>query len=648
MKRMLLFFRVLAITCCLSACTSNGGFANRDDASDSSSSQSAFDDRHVDLIVTDLVAVMVQVSELAPLTTTLQLADPRGVFGNKLHEALEQAGYGIQRVSQDQGDNYLSYESRTIRSEASDVTDFSIRAGEIEVRREYNINKGKILPASMMYLSGTSKFAKISLNKDIFLQQGGQLKFASATEITLLDETVITDGVDFVSQSSGALASRKEGANIVQAARNLNFKENSDALLKRRDEFRSLRRAKFIFEEDSAVFGRENKAIIQKLLSDYDRNLDVLFISACAFSDETQEHVNEHVTRLKEELILSGVAAARVVEEGCATDEYPDGVVTSKHTIMVVQRQIVGDVGEAAIARSRASFPNRPLALTIPDVAGSATDFQARLITTMAGEEGVFGHSIMTVNKSGDGGRSGWAWFAETARDSGYEIATYSIPGLIAQSIKFSTQYNIDTLEPLVNWGADPAVLIVPLNSPFETLADFIRFAKANPGKLTVSGGGSYVGHHIALLQLQKAAGISLNYLPADNSETALAQVEDSTVLAGFNDMSDVVRQGNDIRVLAIADLQRNSAVPLVPTFVELGVIVDDSSINYRGLMVPMGTPIKVIELLSEAALRMVSHPSTVRRMEQVGVPLKIMERKEIISFWKTRQTLLTSLLKDL
>lgn len=58
------------------------------------------------------------------------------------------------------------------------------------------------------------------------------------------------------------------------------------------------------------------------------------------------------------------------------------------------------------------------------------------------------------------------------------------------------------------NWGADPAVLIVAKDSPFQTVGDLVKYAQENPGKISVSGAGMYVGHHIACLQLCKAAGI--------------------------------------------------------------------------------------------------------------------------------------------
>ena len=75
-------------------------------------------------------------------------------------------------------------------------------------------------------------------------------------------------------------------------------------------------------------------------------------------------------------------------------------------------------------------------------------------------------------------------------------------------------KYNIGNLEPIANWGADPAVLIVPKDSPFDSARDVVEYAKGNPGRLTVNGAGKFVGHHIAFLQFVRAAGVETTYVP--------------------------------------------------------------------------------------------------------------------------------------
>lgn len=635
---------------CVAANTpdSTANLAGRDNPA---TSEMRFSDKHLDLVITDLVTALVQVHELTPLTTTLQVSNPRGNYGKKLVKVLDKAGYGIQWVSADQGDNYLSYQNRTIQSDSRDIRDFTIKVGDIEVRREYQVKNGRVAPVSIVYVSGSSSFTNILLNSDLFLQQGGKFDFPSGAEFSLIDESIRTTDVEKVINDGSTevtSVSQDEALRSVLSARDLVLNSVSDSLLQNKDTYPPLRKALLKFIDGALVLGQTNKEIVQQMLRDFDPEADAFFISACPFGDQPQTHADRHVTRLKEELVLNQVMPTRVVEEGCALEEYPDGKVDTPHTAVLTQRRLIGNLDAMKnTPTTYESFPNRPLALTVPYSLGGSTDFQARVITMMAAEEDVLGQSILTINKPGTAGRDGWSWFMETAGNTGYDLATYSVPDFIAQSIKHSTQYNIDSLEPIANWGADPVVLVVAGNSEFKFVEDLLRFVEANPRRLSVSGGGEFISHHIALMQLEKAGNFSMLYRPATSTDEALKQVLTGNVMAGFTDMSAAIRQNNGVRILAVADIKRNAAIPSVPTFAELGFDVDDSSVNYRGLMVPKGTPAPVVDALSEAALRMIKHPTVAQRMKEAGAPLQIMDRKETLEFWKRKQSALTRFFKD-
>lgn len=299
-------------------------------------------------------------------------------------------------------------------------------------------------------------------------------------------------------------------------------------------------------------------------------------------------------------------------------------------------------------------YPSRPIGVMVAYGPGGATDFQARIATLASAkvtkeEKAVsIGQPIYITNKPGAGGRKGWNWFAEKASNDGYMMAAYNVPHFIAQSIVFKTKYNIDNLEPVGNWGADPAVLIAGKDSPFNNAKELVAFAKANPGKLTISGAGKFVGHHIAHLQLAKATGADIKYIPAKGGVAALKLVKGGQVMAGFNNLSDSARSQGDIKILAVADLERHSFLPDVPTFKELGIEIDNSSVNFRGLMVPKGTDPKVIAFLAEKTPIMFNDKKTLKKMAQTNSPVKIMTRDEVLTMWKERQVALTELLGKL
>lgn len=301
------------------------------------------------------------------------------------------------------------------------------------------------------------------------------------------------------------------------------------------------------------------------------------------------------------------------------------------------------------VAHADSHFPEKPVSVMVAYSPGGATDFQARIVTMVAQNEEYLGQPIVIINRAGAGGRKGWNAFASSARNDGYELAAYNVPHFIAQSIVFDTKYNIDNLEPIGNWGADPAVLIVPKDSPFNSVDDLVKHAKENPGKVSINGAGLYVGHHIAFLQIQKATGAELTYVPEKGGAPAMKNVIAGQVSAGVNNLSDAYRNRDNIKILAIADLERDKDfLPDVPTFKEQGYDVDDSSVNFRGIMAPKGTPDAVIALLSERIPAMFDNKRVKKQMKNGGSPLRPMTREQVQAMWKERQAFLSELLKDL
>ncbi|NIR28919.1 MAG: tripartite tricarboxylate transporter substrate binding protein [Gammaproteobacteria bacterium] len=324
-----------------------------------------------------------------------------------------------------------------------------------------------------------------------------------------------------------------------------------------------------------------------------------------------------------------------------------------KTTLLTLVRQgaalLAGMLIAVSMTASAGTYPDRPMSVMVAYSPGGATDFQARIVTMMSAKEDFLGQPMVIVNKPGAGGQVGWNWFASEASKNGYDLAAYNIPHFIAQSIVFDTKYNINNLEPIANWGADPAVLIVNKDSPFDTAKDLVEYAKKNPGKVTVSGAGLYVGHHIATLQLEKAGGIDLNYVPTKGGVPALQFVLGGKVMAGFNNLSDAYRSRDRLKILGVADVQRDEQfLPDVPTLKEQGFDVDDSSVNFRGIMATEGTPQAVIDKLAKQVPQMFQHKKVKAKMKAGGSPMRIIKRDEVIQMWKEREEYLTELLADL
>lgn len=321
-----------------------------------------------------------------------------------------------------------------------------------------------------------------------------------------------------------------------------------------------------------------------------------------------------------------------------------------KHLIAAATMAVIATTS-TAYADGHGSYPERPVMMMVSYGAGGATDFQARIVTMTAGNEDALGMPIAIVNKAGAGGRVGWNWLASQAEADGYTLGAYNVPHFIAQSIDGGVDYSTDSFEPIANWGADPAVFVVGADSEFNSMDDVIAFAKNKPGGLTFSGAGLFVGHHIAALQLEKAAGVKLAYIPNNKGGAgAMRAVISGEVMGGVNNLSDAFRalDAGTVKILGVFDLERNEFLPDVPTMQEQGFDIDNASVNFRGVMVPKGTPAEVIDHLAATVPAMFENARVQSRMKAGGSPMHIMSRDEVIEMWAARQTTLEALLAGL
>ncbi|MCK0126783.1 tripartite tricarboxylate transporter substrate binding protein [Gelidibacter sp. F2691] len=319
-----------------------------------------------------------------------------------------------------------------------------------------------------------------------------------------------------------------------------------------------------------------------------------------------------------------------------------------KHLLAGAALALMSLSGGAAIAED---YPERPIMMMVSYGAGGATDFQARIVTMTAGNEDALGMPVAIINKPGAGGRVGWNWLATQAEADGYTLGAYNVPHFIAQSIKGGVEYSADSFEPIANWGADPAVFVVGKDSPMNSMEDVVNYAKENPGKLTFSGAGLFVGHHIAALQLEKAADVKMAYIPTKGGgAAAMKAVIAGDVMGGVNNLSDAFRaeQAGNVKILGVFDLERNEFLPDVPTLKEQGFDIDNASVNFRGVMVPKGTPQEVIDKLAASVPEMFKNSRVAGKMKAGGSPMHIMTREEVQAMWAARQETLAELLAGL
>lgn len=289
-------------------------------------------------------------------------------------------------------------------------------------------------------------------------------------------------------------------------------------------------------------------------------------------------------------------------------------------------------------------FPQKPIQLIVSYSPGAATDTQARIIAKYAKE--YLGQELVIVNKAGGGGQVGWNYFSSVDPD-GYILAAYNLPHIITQPIVGDTNYELDTFEPIVNWGKDPTVFAVKSDSPIQDLDDLINQAKQNPDTITIGNAGKFVGQHMAILLIEHAAGIQVKDIPYQGSSEAIA-----SLLGGHTDvisgnLSDMYRLGDDIRILAIAEEERHSFVPDIPTFKELGYPEVIMSTD-RGIAARDGTPPEIISQLEEMFLQLLEDEDFLSEMEKAGSDMLVLNREEVIKELEERYQVYEELLQSI
>jgi tripartite-type tricarboxylate transporter receptor subunit TctC len=278
-----------------------------------------------------------------------------------------------------------------------------------------------------------------------------------------------------------------------------------------------------------------------------------------------------------------------------------------------------------SLSVSAAPFPAKPITYIICFDPGGQSDLEARRQQPLLEE--LLGTPVIVQYKVGGGGSLGWAELASSPPD-GHTIAGINIPHIILQPLlRGDAGYSTDSIIPVALFQATPIGLAVPKDSPWQTLDDFIAYAKANPGAITVGGSGTYSGHHLAHLQLEKLTNTQLSYVPFTGAAPQVAAFLGGHIAAMLANSNDLVLHRDKLRVLAFGARERFSLLPDAPTFLELGLDMIPSI--DRGVGVPKGTPPEQVAILERAFLAIMERPEIQEAMISQGfVPLR-MSREE-------------------
>jgi tripartite-type tricarboxylate transporter receptor subunit TctC len=290
-------------------------------------------------------------------------------------------------------------------------------------------------------------------------------------------------------------------------------------------------------------------------------------------------------------------------------------------------RRVRGALAAAAVLVTAASFaslvaaddyPDRAVQFIVPFDPGGGADASQRTFNLYA--EKIVGKPLVIVNKPGAGGTRGWAELMHVKPD-GYTLAIATPPFSIIPALvrPKQTGYKLDQFTNICIYAVVPDVLLVREDSQFKTLADLVKFAKANPQKIKAANTGTLGADFMTTLLIEKGTGTQFTQIPFTGGAQAL-----EGTLAGTTDVMVAsalfaVAQKGKLRTLAIASPQRSKEVSEVPTFKELGY--DVVSERYRALVGPPGLPESVVKYWDGVCRKVTEIPEFKETMNKSGQP---------------------------
>jgi tripartite-type tricarboxylate transporter receptor subunit TctC len=298
-----------------------------------------------------------------------------------------------------------------------------------------------------------------------------------------------------------------------------------------------------------------------------------------------------------------------------------------------VKRAICFAAWLAAGAASAQQYPNKPVRVVVPMVAGGAVDTLARLLGRELGE--AFGRPIIVENRAGASGHIG-AEIVARANPDGYtllipDMGTLTVSPAVYSSLPFDP---IKDFAPVTMLVQSPYGLAVHPSVPVTSVKDLIAYAKANPNKLNYAHLGTGSGSHLAGVELAQRAGVSWTFVPYKGGAQALPAVAagEAQVLAiGMLSTIQYTRTGK-IKLLAVTSRERVSFLPEAPTMVESGFPGYVQAL-WSGLFAPTGTPNPIIAKLRAESIRIMTTPQMKKLLAELATEVVTSTPEELGKF---------------
>ena len=288
----------------------------------------------------------------------------------------------------------------------------------------------------------------------------------------------------------------------------------------------------------------------------------------------------------------------------------------------------------ACAAQAADDYPSKPGRLILPFGAGGSTDIVGRVFAQAFSE--AWGQTLVVDNRAGAAGVVGTEIAAHALPD-GYTIFTYGINQAITPALYKKLPYDhLRDFIPLSLYATMPNILCVTPKLPAANVSEFVKLAKANPGKFKYASSGVGASPHLTMEYFKSTTGIDLIHVPYKNSSQGYTDTISGEIQAFFFNLPGPlphVKAGR-LRALAVTSAQRAPQVPDLPTIMESG-IPDFQVTVWQGYAVPKGTPQRIAAKIHAAMMKALAGPELQKRFFDNGVAAAPQTPAEFVSFVK-------------
>lgn len=304
---------------------------------------------------------------------------------------------------------------------------------------------------------------------------------------------------------------------------------------------------------------------------------------------------------------------------------------------------IAATLTAAGTQAALADWPtDRPIEMIVAFAPGGGTDIMLRTLAPFI--EAELNTQMPVLNRPGASGEIAYTALSQ-GRPDGYTVSSLNTPGFLTMQIDRQLRYDPASICPIARIVEDPGTFIVQPSSEFATLADLVAYAKENPGAVSVATTGKGTDEHLAMLQLEQAAGIDLTAIPfggANEAKTAL--LGGHVQVIGLNVGEYASSDKNSFRALAQFSEERSVLAEDLPTAKEQGFDVIMSS--ERGLAARCEVPAEIRASISAAVDAALANPEFLEKAKQQALPLSYKSGEEWTAEMPTRLARYTEIFK--